>query len=139
MLKPMIFQYLNVQEVRDRMEYKVVDFPDITLLPKNKEQLIDSVQKKIERLKKSNSIEEQETGKELENALDWFIQCKVDLKELENEQYYRLGVHRMDEGKMVYNIQIWRSYLEDFDVMEKIFLSNFSEDLDNDEETLITD
>lgn len=139
MLKPMIFQYLNVQEVRDRMEYKVVDFPDITLLPKNKEQLIDSVQKKIERLKKSNSIEEQEAGKELENALDWFIQCKVDLKELENEQYYRLGIHRMDEGKMVYNIQIWRSYLEDFDVMEKIFLSNFSEDLDNDEETLITD
>lgn len=121
------------------MEYKVVDFPDITLLPKNKEQLIDSVQKKIERLKKSNSIEEQEAGKELENALDWFIQCKVDLKELENEQYYRLGIHRMDEGKMVYNIQIWRSYLEDFDVMEKIFLSNFSEDLDNDEETLITD
>lgn len=121
------------------MEYKVVDFPDITLLPKNKEQLIDSVQKKIERLKKSDKIEEQEAGKQLENALEWFIQSKVELKELENEQYYRLGIHRIDEEKMVYNIQIWRSYLEDFDVMERIFLSNFDEDLDNDEETLIVD
>lgn len=139
MLKLMNFQYLNVQEVRDRMEYKVVDFPDITLLPKNKEQLIDSVQKKIERLKKSDKIEEQEAGKQLENALEWFIQSKVELKELENEQYYRLGIHRIDEEKMVYNIQIWRSYLEDFDVMERIFLSNFDEDLDNDEETLIVD
>ena len=121
------------------MEYKVIDFEDVSILPKTKDQLINSTLLKIEKLKESDSEQKKEIANNLLSAITWLENTKVELTELEDNKYYRIGYHHIDKNETIYNVQIWKPYVEDVDILDRIYMSSSEMDLDNDEDTLISE
>ena len=119
------------------MEYQKIDFSDVNISPKNKNQLIENIMNKIERLSRTNDEAQKSISLSLNNALEWLKKSTIELPELKDGEYYRLGYHVSDEGQIVYNVLIWEKYLEDIDAVKRVFMSSSSDDLDNDEDTII--
>ena len=120
------------------MKYKVLDFPNIENLPKTKEQLIENAKEKIKRLNESDDEKSKLIAENLENALEWLQ--SILLKELNDKSYYRIGFYEKTvncKKEKIFNIQIWKKYMDEIDIQEKIVFSNCDEDLDNDEDTII--
>ena len=118
------------------MEYQKIDFDDIITLPKNKDQLIKNVKMKIDKLKNTNNMDNIEIANKLALALNWFENTEMQLINLDNDEYYRLGYH-LDGNLMIYNIQIWKPFLDNVDMLDRIYMSNSELDLDNDDDTII--
>lgn len=118
------------------MEYQKIDFDDIITLPKNKDELIESVKMKIKKLNDSSIADNIEIANKLKLALQWFENTKVKLINLSNNEYYRLGYH-FNDGLMIYNVQIWKPFSDNVDMLDRIYMSNSEVDLDNDDKTII--
>ncbi len=119
------------------MEYNVIDFNDMNSSPKDRVQLIENITNKIHRLQKTNSPYYKRIAMDLTLALQWLQNCNIALPLLSGEEYYRLGYHISDDKKMVFNVQIWKHFFEDVDVLKRIYISTSKDDLDNDEYTII--
>lgn len=119
------------------MEYNKIDFNDIDISPKNKKQLEENIEYKIDKLAKSNNERHKRISLDLTKALKWLKETKVDLPIIGDKEYFRLGFYTTNDKVMVYNVQIWEEYFEDIDILKRIFMSSSEEDIDNDENTII--
>lgn len=119
------------------MEYTRLDFNDINLLPKSKIELENNVKLKIKKLEESNDIVQRSIALNLKKALKWLKESKNELPKLNDNNYYRLGYHISENKSIVFNIQIWKKFLEDVDTLDTIYMSSSNDDMDNDEETII--
>lgn len=119
------------------MEYNRIDFSDINISPKNKKQLEENIEHKINKLIKSNNEEYKSLSFHLVHALKWLRDSKIDLPNIDGKEYYRLGYYITNDNVTVYNVQIWQSYYDDVDILKRIFMSSSDDDLDNDENTII--
>lgn len=116
------------------MKYTTINFNDINQFPKDKPQLIKVAELK---LKKLEAVEGQErVAESLNKAILWLKKDDIELRKLEGDEYYRLCFHE-DEKNLIFNVQIWNKYNENVDIQNKVVVSNFEYDLDNDEDTII--